>query len=442
MKALLLLIYTSIILLPGILWWNKNYTVFTLATPAEVRWYAIGQIAALIGLSALMLQAVLASRFSVIERWFGQDIIMRFHRRMGLVGFFLILLHPISLTTSYALVDPNSVATFLIPTWGWQLLGQISLDLLILLVVLSVWTVVFKLPYQWWRRIHTLMYLVLLGGFIHSMQLGSDLLTAGPLRYYWTGLGIVTLVAFLHSRVISPLWARTHPYTVKSVQRSAGRVHTITFESNPAHKFTYKPGQFLFIKILSKHIGSEWHPFTIASSPTEPTLQVSIKECGDWTNTLSSLMPGDRALIQAPFGRFSFVNLRSNRDLVFIAGGIGITPFRSMLQYIHDTKLNDRSVQLLYANRTRHDIAYREELDLLDQESKVISVVHVLSNDPSWSGEQGRIDEACLTKYVLDITQKDYFICGPPPMMKAIKQTLRSLGVPANQIHTEEFSLK
>lgn len=437
-----LTIYSSTVLLPAILWWNKYSVIFTGDTTQDVMWYAIGQVVALVGLSILLMQAVLASRFSFIERWFGQDAIMRFHRKMGLTGFFLILLHPIFLTTSYFLVDPALVADFLFPVWDWKLLGQISFGLLLTIVVLSVWTVAFKLKYHWWRRIHTLVYLVLLGGFIHSIELGSDLVVEGTLRYYWIALGTVTVLSFLHSRVINPLWPRLHPYTIASVQAPATRVHTITFEKNSKHHFKYAPGQFLFVKFLSKGVTGEWHPFTISSSPTEENIKISAKESGDWTSTLGTLMPGDQALIQAPFGRFSFTNLHTKRNMVFIAGGIGITPFRSMLKYIHDTNLQERKVQLLYANRTRHDIAFREELDRIQEASKLISILHVLSDDPAWPGEHGRIDEACITKHIAEIVEKEFYICGPPPMMAAIKNTLRRLGVPRNQIHTEEFSLK
>ncbi len=442
MKSIFIAMYTSIILLPAILWLNQNDTIFINTNTIEEIWYPIAQVTALVGLSALMLQVILASRFSFIERWFGQDVIMRFHRTMGLTGFFLILLHPVALTSSYLLQFPELVKDFLWPVWGWKLLGQISFSLLLLIVVLSVWTVAFKLKYHWWRRIHTLMYLVILGGFIHSLKLGSDLFAGSSLRYYWYGLGTLALLSFLHSRVINPLWPRLHPYTIASVQAPATRVHTIAFEENPKHTVAYAPGQFLFVKFLSNGITGEWHPFTISSSPTEPNLKISAKESGDWTSTLGSLMPGDRALIQAPFGRFSFTHLNNKKDLVFIAGGIGITPFRSMLKYMQDTNMQDRSVQLLYANRTRHDIAFFEELNEIEQATKAISIVHVLSDDPTWQGEHGRINEVCITKYIKDITAKEYFICGPPPMMAAIKNTLRTLGVPRHQIHTEEFSLK
>lgn len=442
MKALFIIIYSSTVLLPAILWWNKNSAIFSSETTSDVTVYTIGQVAALVGLSILLMQAVLASRFSFIERWFGQDTIMRFHRKMGLTGFFLILLHPIFLTTSYFLVDPALVADFLFPVWGWKLLGQVSFGLLLVIVILSVWTAVFKLKYHWWRRIHTLVYLVLIGGFIHSIELGSDLIVEGVLRYYWITLGIITLLSFLHSRVINPLWPRLHPYIIESVHSPATRVHTITFEQNLKHHFTYSPGQFLFIKFLSKGITGEWHPFTISSSPSEENIKISAKESGDWTSTLGALMPGDRALIQAPFGRFSFTNLHTKRNLVFIAGGIGITPFRSMLKYVHDTNLQEHKVQLLYANRTRHDIAFHEEFDQIQETNKNISILHVLSDDPTWPGEHGRIDENCITKHVTEIVEKEFYICGPPPMMAAIKNTLRTLGVPRNQIHTEEFSLK
>ena len=106
----------------------------------------------------------------------------------------------------------------------------------------------------------------------------------------------------------------------------------------------------------------EEHHFTIASSPTEPAFHTStIKASGDFTATIGQTSPGDLAIIQAPFGRFSYVLKPQALDLVFIAGGIGITPLMSNLRHMRDTQA-DRRVLLLYSNKTENDIVFREEL--------------------------------------------------------------------------------
>lgn len=270
---------------------------------------------------------------------------------------------------------------------------------------------------------------------------GTFFPTGGWLLWYWLGLGGLAVGMLLYRSAVVPLWVRQHPYEIESIHETVKGVRTITFVPQQKYHFNYHPGQFLFVQFLSKNIKKEWHPFTIFSSPTEPNIMLSIKESGDWTSTLGELLPGDKALIEAPFGVFSFTLQPTNRPLVFIAGGIGITPLRSMLKYISDQALQ-RDVTLLYGNRRVNEIAFRTELDQLAKQQGPIRIVHVLSQDQDWTGERGHIDAACLKKYIPNITACDYFICGPVPMMQSLKRILHDYGVAKRFIHTEEFALK
>ncbi len=441
MKYILNLTYLTIVLLPAVFWWENKKELFQLDLTVEVYLNLFGQLAGLIGLSMMFMQMVIAARKHWIERWYGQDRLMRYHRTAGLVTLLLLLIHPSSFYIAYWLDSYEAFMSFLLPSLDWKSLGVVSLNLLILTIILALWSAKFKIKYHWWKRIHYITYLAMLGGYLHSLFLGSDLLMAGNMRNYWYFLGGIVVLSFLHLRIWKPLLAKMRPYSIESIRKEANGVRTFIINKSNTHSLNYAPGQFLYIKFISKDVTTEWHPFTISSSPTDDTLMVSIKASGDWTSTLDSVMPGDRVQLMAPYGTFNFERRTSNTDIVFIAGGIGITPFRSMLRYIADKKL-PHTIHLLYGNQTRDDIAFHDELDALDKQFDAITVTHVLSKDKTWDGAKGRIDTQCLEKYVSDIDKKDYFICGPPAMMKAVKQSLRDLGVSKNQIHTEEFSLK
>ena len=147
---------------------------------------------------------------------------------------------------------------------------------------------------------------------------------------------------------------------------------------------------------------------------------------------------GDYALIDAPYGRFSFLHFPA-ADYLFIAGGIGITPFMSMLRYMRDNRIT-KKVLLLWGNRTEQDIVFGAELTQMAQTLTDLQVVHVMSNSSNQNGENGFIDAALIKKYGGNFSGKEIFICGPPIMMKLVLKALKSLKVRKKQIHFERFT--
>ena len=122
-----------------------------------------------------------------------------------------------------------------------------------------------------------------------------------------------------------------------------------------------------------------------------------------------------------------------------IAGGIGITPIRSLAEEMSSM---GRDVVIIYSNRNHNSIVFEKELnDLASSSSGRLKVIHVISDDPGWPGEKGRIDKEKISRIVPDFIDREVFICGPPPMMKALRLDLISIGVPDNQIHYERFAL-
>ena len=128
-------------------------------------------------------------------------------------------------------------------------------------------------------------------------------------------------------------------------------------------------------------------------------------------------------------------------NLVFLAGGIGITPFISMLRYIRDKQL-DRRVVLIWGNKTENDIAFREELDQMVAEMPRLEVVHVMSRQADWPGEKGYVTADLLRRIIGDVERPQVFICGPPVMRDKVVQALREVGVSKQRIHYERFALR
>jgi len=201
--------------------------------------------------------------------------------------------------------------------------------------------------------------------------------------------------------------------------------------------FTYLPGQYMFITLrkgeetLVKHL-------TISSSPTEPFLEVTKGLTGHpFANALSALVPGDEAVISGPFGEFIFE--REYERVVFLSGGIGITPLRSMIRNATDRGLSTR-ILLLYSARSEADVLFGIEMDQMMEKNRNLKVIITLTApDPGWPGRTGRIDRTLIEREVPDWKQQVFFTSGPPVMVDAIVAILEELGVQHDHIHQEQF---
>jgi ferredoxin-NADP reductase len=195
----------------------------------------------------------------------------------------------------------------------------------------------------------------------------------------------------------------------------------------------------MFLTLRRAAAPAEEHPFTISSSPSRTgSITATIKESGDFTRTIGLTRRGDRALVEGPFGRFSFLHHPAERFL-FISAGVGSTPLMSMLRFLSDTG-DPRPVLYLCANRTEADIAFRDELGGLPATMKV---VHILSQPrTTWGGVRGRLDEATLRELAgAWLNGVAVFLCGPPAFMSSSRRSLRRLGVPRAHIHFERFTV-
>jgi ferredoxin-NADP reductase len=262
----------------------------------------------------------------------------------------------------------------------------------------------------------------------------------------WLGLFAAAMASYAYHKVYVPWQGRRRAYRVAAVRPETHNTWSLVLEPpDGGHRFSFLPGQFHFVSLFrgDRYHGEE-HPFTISSSPlAEGSLCSTIKESGDFTGTIATTSAGTPVRVQGPFGRFSYVLHPEETDLVFVAGGIGITPLMSMLRHMRETEA-DLRVLLLYGNRTEEDIVFRDELAAIAREpSPRLEVVHVLSQPSSaWAGERGHIDRDFILRHCgEDVTRKSFYLCGPPAMMDMVGQALRGLGVPPARLHTERFSL-
>lgn len=424
LKILIVLAYVVSALLPLLL------AIPSTLWAAQDIYSKLGNGLLLIAFSLFALQPVLAARVKVLDRAFGLDIVYVLHKTMGMAAGSLWICALVFI-----------IASVHGPSLSW--IGMIGTVLIISLVLSALLYRELRLTYEAWRRLHNVLFAgVLIAVSIQALSIaaGMESIAAGSAVIT---LFIIAAAVYLHHKVIGPAHRRKQLYRVTSVTQETKNVWTVTFsppEGIP--RFAYLPGQFQFIT-FSEGNGEE-HPFTIPSSPAaESHHTATIKESGDFTRTISRIKTGDRIAIQAPYGRFSYALYPDEKDLVLIAGGIGITPFMSMLRHMHDMKA-DKEVLLLYANNTEEDIVFRQELDAIASAAfPRLRVEHVLSQAAKgWRGERGRIDRAMIEKHVQkDLKGRVFYLCGPPPMMTALIAALIDLGVPSRRIRSERFAL-
>jgi predicted ferric reductase len=431
---LLVVIFTVIV---GAWWENSNSLFFS----GEINDYILG-IARLIGLLAAILlpmQLILIGRVKWVETVFGLDKLSRLHRINGLVILGLILTHPFLMVLTYSRQTQSGFIaqylTMLFGGYGDIVFSSLGLAILLCTIIWSLSIIRRKLKYEWWYWVHIFNYLAIASIFLHIHEFAK-------ISPYW--IWPVMWIAIYAFTALNVIWFRftrplvrfwQHKFVVSRVE-DLGLATSIYISGRDMDKFKIIAGQFMIHRFLQKGFWTQAHPFSMSMAPNGKEVRLTAKKLGDFTNELPKIKVGTQVLIDGPHGVFTEELITKNK-LLFIAGGIGITPIRSMLEALgsrHPDKL------LLYSNKSPKERILGNEIDALSMANgfKVIDIY----NDAQVPGaEFGRLDQAMLARLVPDIADRDIFLCGPPPMMIALRKAMVELGVPKSQIFFERFAL-
>lgn len=240
---------------------------------------------------------------------------------------------------------------------------------------------------------------------------------------------------------------KAHSYIIDDISIQANDVIVLNLiDKRGGPVFSFKPGQYAILMIRDERgkLTSE-HAFSIASSPTEQRyLQFGIKILGNFTQRLSKMTKGAEVYIYGPYGDFTFDQSRYN-NAVYIAGGVGITPFMSIFRYAFDKNLPNK-LTLLYSARTLKGALYFDEIRILEEKNRNFrSFFAVTDEDIATDTPRAKkcfIDSKMISESLNgNINGKDFFVCGPPGFMNAMIDCLQGMGVPQNRIRTEKFSM-
>jgi predicted ferric reductase len=377
---------------------------------------------------------ILATRFSWIERLFGGlDKVYKAHRHIGETAFFLIFLHPVFLAVAHA----DTVSSFFRYLWfseNWlRNTGLIALVIFSGLVLVSIY---WKSAYHRWKRSHDFFGALLVLIVLHAVLAKGEIMRY-PVLLVWHGTWVVVaLAAYVYIRLLYRRFGPLYDYTVESVEDVGDDITEIKLKPK-GRTLRPKPGQFIYVSFDADAVNKEPHPFSISSSPEAAHLRLSIKRLGDWTQDVAEIKPGKSGRVWGPYGHFTKLVLEEPlMPLVMIGGGIGITPFLSLVASGAFAQRGGKST-LIYAVPDHSSAVYLEELQSrADALPHFTLVVH-------YSDDSGYVDRAYLESVVKQPFQDCLFlICGPTPLMTAVRTLLADAGMRARQVIVEDFEIR
>jgi ferredoxin-NADP reductase/DMSO/TMAO reductase YedYZ heme-binding membrane subunit len=408
---------------------------------------SLGRLAGLVATDLLMVQVLLMARIPVIERSFGQSELTRRHRSLGIVSFSLLLVH-IALVTlgegGHSGLDPIGQLLEFVHDYPGVLLATVGTAVLVL-VVLTSRPLRHRLRYEAWHALHLGTYAAVALVIPHELLSGRDFGTLPVARAYWWALTGSALGAVLVWRVGRPLQLTLrHRLVVEEVVVEAPDVVSVHLSGRNLDRLRVAPGQFFTWRFLQGWWGwTRRHPFSLSAAPTADRLRITVKDVGAGTHRIATLRPGTRVTVGGPLGRLH-AGVRTRRQVTLLAGGIGITPLRALLE---DLDAAPGELTLLYRASSTEDVVFADELRALAdargaQVHLLVGPRRVLRRGSSWLPESaGSIgDVEALESLAPGIAGHDVYVCGPDPWLETVVGCLHRAGVPAGQIHSERFS--
>jgi predicted ferric reductase len=419
------------LIIAGLWLWHGGLGELTTFAGVET---AIGQLTALFGTYLALIQLLLMSRAPLLDRLFGRDQLTMAHRWIGFGTVWLLVAHGLFTTLGFAMADDASpVGEFwmLITTWDFVLMATVSLGLFIAVAVTSVRLARKRISYESWYGIHLYAYLAVALGFAHQLVVGTDFIDDPLARGYWVGLYVVVIGCLLAFRFGAPIVLNVrHRFRVANVLSEGPGVVSVYLTGRDLDRLDVRAGQYLVVRFLT---AGWWraHPYSISAEPNGRWLRFTVKALGDDSARLDRLAVGTRVIVEGPYGNLT-ADRRTARDVLLVAGGIGITPLRAILEEVAATA----RVTLLYRARTAADLVFRHEIETL-AEGRPIVVRYLIGPRSAFASDP--LGLAAISAMVPDVAGREVYLCGPAAMMSATQAVVEGLGVPASRIHQERF---
>jgi predicted ferric reductase len=398
---------------------------------------SIGRLTGLLGAYLALIQVVLLARLPALERLVGFDRLTVWHRWNGHACIDLIVAHVVFTVWGYSRLDKFPLGKEISTMLGGgiypgMITATVGTGLLIAVVASSVVIVRRRLRYEWWYAVHLMAYAGIALSWFHEIPTGNELVLDHVAADYWRALYLITIAVLVVWRLVVPLGgAARYGLRVAEVTEETPGVVSLRITGRNLDRLRAHAGQFFLWRFLARRAWGTAHPFSLSAAPDGSSLRITVKGLGDHTARIAQIEPGTRVLAEGPFGVFTDERRRGDKA-VLIAGGIGITPIRALIETMRGDLI------VLYRVLKEEDVIFRDELDVLSAASG--TVVHYLVGDHAGDGRD-LLAPAHLLELVPDLTERDVFLCGPPAMAAFIRKNIREARVPRRQVHAERFAL-
>ena len=393
-------------------------------------------VAKFFGLHAALLtafQILLVARLPWLDRRVGMDRLTAWHRWVGFGLVWTVLTHATLVVLGYAALDGASAGRTFLALAGVpaSLLGMLAAALFVAVAATSVRRMRRRLQYETWHGVHLLVYLALSLALVHQLLETTTFTSSAFATAYWWALWVFAVGSLVGARIVLPLWRNAyHRFRVSAVVSESPDVVSVYVVGRHLDKLPARAGQFCLWRFPDHRHWWKANPFSLSAAPFGRGLRLTAKAAGAGSAGLRNLVVGQRVFVEGPYGAFTSAR-RTKPGVLMVAGGVGITPIRAMLE----EAVGD--VVVLYRVRDQRDaVLLREVGDLVARHRGRLHVV---------AGPRGpglsSFEPAALHALVPDVAARDVYVCGPPALTAAVTAALTALGVPKSQLHTEKFAL-
>jgi predicted ferric reductase len=396
-----------------------------------------GRLTGLLGGYGLGVLLLLMSRVPWLERRIGAGELAGWHARGGRYVLILLVAHTLLIIWGYAAstrTTLTSETTTLLAHYADVLAATVALGLLLGVWLASASAIRRRLRYETWFYLHLYTYLAAALAFAHEFATGADFATHPLARLIWALFYVTVAAALAWYRFCVPArGAFRHRLRITRVRHETPVVITLFVGGRRVEELRAGPGQFFRWRFLTREGWWQSHPFSLSAQPGRSHLRLTVKASGDFSRTLQRIRPGVRVIAEGPYGALT-AERRTRQDVLLLAGGIGITPLRALLD---DLSRGSGDVILLYRANSDDELVFRAELEhIRARRGTDIRYLVGLPGSPSdvLIGDR-------LAREVPDITERDVFSTGPPGFTDAALAALTRVGVPRHQIHLERFAL-
>lgn len=418
-------------IIPIAIWTNMEPISERFGTYSSVT-LSIGQISGLLGIVLYSINLIMASRLPFIDKIFvGLNRAYIFHHIIGGTAFILILAHPIMMSAQLIPVSIKGAALLLLPTIQEfdVAFGILALATMMAAIIFTYWG---RLEYETWKNVHKFLAPAFVLASLHVYFVSSDVSESLALRIYILSFIVAGTLSYAYRLFGLRLFRKIYSGKLAAVNNPG--TDTVELKITLDNTLSYKAGQFVFFRTVEGEIKGEWHPFSIASAPSENAISIVAKDLGDYTKAMFKLIPGLACEIEGPYGAFTLERAKTDRQ-IWIAGGIGLTPFIGLSKALAASEF-PKTVDFYYSVVKKEQAVYLETFKQLTSKWPTRFRFHLVVSSESGYLTAEKVASEC------PVNDSSIYICGPLGMMKTLRKQFNGLGVSNRKIFTEEFSLE